>query len=64
MLLQAKNKKEVPSTSLLELCCHVDDFWRGFEPQWRQEQLARGQRLGELCPMEITTIVIQFHQSR
>jgi hypothetical protein len=54
--------------NILELFCRVDDLWQGFEPQWRQEQLASGQRQcqcqGQLCPSEVMTIVIRFHQSR
>jgi hypothetical protein len=54
--------------SLLELYCHVDDFGQSFEPAWRAEQLARGERQrerqGQLHPSEIMTLVIHFHQSR
>lgn len=54
--------------SLLELFCHVDDFWQSFEAEWGAEQLASGerqrQRPGQLYPSEIMTIVIHFHQSR
>jgi len=54
--------------SLLELFCHVDDFWQAFEPHWQRELLAGGQRqrqrAGNLCPSEVMTIVIHFHQSR
>ena len=54
--------------SLLELYCHVDDFWQTFEGQWRAEQLASGerqrQRASQLHPSEIMTLVIHFHQSR
>jgi hypothetical protein len=54
--------------SLLELYCHVDDFWQTFEGQWRPEQLDSGQsqrqRSSQLHPSEIMTIIIHFHQSR
>jgi hypothetical protein len=54
--------------SLLELYCHVDDFWQTFEGQWGAEQLASGQRqrqrANQLHPSEIMTIIIHFHQSR
>jgi hypothetical protein len=54
--------------SLLELYCHVDDFWQTFEPAWQAEQLASGerqrQRASQLHPSEIMTLVIHFHQSR
>jgi hypothetical protein len=53
---------------LLELFCAVDDFWQAFEPVWRQQQLASGERqrcrAGELCESELMTIVIHFHQAR
>ena len=51
-----------------ELFCSVDDFCRQFEPLWRQQQLAGGQRQrqrnGRLAISEIMTIVIAFHTSR
>src|SRR5690242_3224231 len=53
--------------SLLELFCAVDDFWLAFAPRWKALQLAtRRQRLraGQLCPSEIMTILIHFHQSQ
>ena len=52
--------------SLLELFCDVDDFWLGFEPQWRATQLKacnQRERAGQLCPSEVMTILIHFHQS-
>lgn len=53
--------------SLLELFCHVDDFWKSFAPTWRQRLLDSGQikrqRSGHLVESEIMTILIQFHQS-
>ena len=52
--------------SLLELFCDVDDFWLRFAPQWRTSQLAAGQqreRAGQLCPSEVMTMRIHFHQS-
>jgi hypothetical protein len=48
------------------LFCDVDDFWLGFEPQWKASRLAAGQqreRAGQLCPSEVMTILIHFHQS-
>jgi hypothetical protein len=54
--------------SLLELFCAVDDFWKEFEPIWRQQQLTSGerqrQRAGQLYESEMMTIVIHFHQAR
>jgi hypothetical protein len=52
--------------SLLELFCAVDDFWLDFEPQWKAHQVQTGQqreRTGHLCPSEVMTILIHFHQS-
>ena len=54
--------------SLLELFCHVDDFWQRFRPRWEREMLQRGfrqrRRLGQLSVSEVMTIMIHFHQSR
>jgi len=53
--------------SLLELFCHVDDFWLAFAPRWNQTLLHSGQikrqRSGQLAESEIMTILIHFHQS-
>jgi hypothetical protein len=52
--------------SLLELFCDVDDFMLSFAPQWKASRLAAGQqreRAGQLCPSEVMTILIHFHQS-
>lgn len=53
--------------SLLELFCAVDDFWLEFAPHWKASQLATGRqrlRAGQLCPSEIMTLLIHFHQSQ
>jgi len=54
--------------SLLELFCHVDDFWLSFAQQWEAERLQSGEkhrrRLGQLCESEIMTILIYFHSFR
>ena len=52
--------------SLLELFCAVDDFMLTFAPQWKTSQVAAGkqrERAGQLCPSEVMTILIHFHQS-
>jgi hypothetical protein len=53
--------------SVVELFCHVDDFWQQHGPIWRQPQLGHGtprrQRARSLCESEIMTILILFHQS-
>ena len=53
--------------SLLELFCHVDDFWKQFSPYWRahtlEQQGNRHVRTPQLSMSEIMTIMIYFHQS-
>lgn len=53
--------------SVLELFCHVDDFWKTFVPAWHQTLLQTGKikrcRAGQLTASEIMTILISFHQS-
>lgn len=52
--------------SVLELFCDVDDFMLSFVPQWKASHLAAGkqrERAGQLCPSEVMTILIHFHQS-
>jgi hypothetical protein len=52
--------------SLLELFCDVDDFMLSFAPHLKAIQLAAGkqrERAGQLCPSEVMTILIHFHQS-
>ena len=53
--------------SLLDLFCHVDDFWQGFQPIWERQQLESGirqrRRAARLCESEIMTILIRFQQS-
>jgi len=52
--------------SVLELFCDVDDFMLGFAPHLKAVQLAAGkqrERAGQLCPSEVMTILIHFHQS-
>src|ERR1700681_1932015 len=52
--------------SLLELFCDVDDFMLSFEPHWKASRLRADKqraRTGQLCPSEVMTILIHFHQS-
>lgn len=53
--------------SLLELYCHVDDFWKQFSPYWQAHTLERQSnrhvRTPRMSMSEIMTIVIHFHQS-
>lgn len=51
---------------LLELVCAVDDFMISFAPPLKAIPLAAGKqraRPGQLCPSEVMTILIHFHQS-
>lgn len=54
--------------NLLELYCAVDDFWKAYEPIWRQEQLAseegKRERRSAMSESEMMTVVIHFHQAR
>ena len=63
-----KTKKEVPAMSLLELFCHVDDFWKAFRPTFERSLLSEGirkrRRETTLSMSEVMTIVIWFHYSR
>ncbi len=52
--------------SILELFCDVDDFMLSFAAQCKATQLKVGkqrERAGHLCPSEVMTILIHFHQS-
>jgi Transposase DDE domain len=53
--------------SLDALFCHVDDFCKAFEAQWRKKLLNHGGikriRAKSLCLSEIMTILIAFHQN-
>lgn len=52
--------------SLREVFCDVDDFMLSFEPHWKASQVQAGKqraRAGQLCPSEVMTILIHFHQS-
>lgn len=53
--------------SLLELYCHVDDFWKIYEPIWKRKLLMDGQKRYRACQMsmsEMITLVVHFHQKR
>ena len=54
--------------SLLELFCHVDDFYKQFKPYWQSHTLTgqdnRHVRSPRMSMSEIMTIVIHFHQSQ
>lgn len=53
--------------SILDLFCHVDDFWQAFAPVWEQTLVESGaqqrHREGRLCPSEVMTLAVHFHQS-
>jgi hypothetical protein len=52
--------------SLEELFCHIDDFCRSFEPQWRRTLLGYGvkqrDRRQSMSLSEIMTILVSFHR--
>ena len=52
---------------LLDLFCNVDDFCQQFIPQWRQQQIACGDKKrykpSKLADSEVMTILIWFHRS-
>lgn len=54
--------------NLLELYCHVDDFYQQVAPEVEARRLSDGkpyrQRAGTLSVSEIMTILIHFHQSQ
>jgi hypothetical protein len=53
--------------SVLELFCHVDDFWHAFAPGFRayqvQARVIKRHRRRHLAESEVMTILIAFHQS-
>lgn len=52
--------------SVLELFCDVDDFMLNFARHYQASQLKASNqrdRAGHLCPSEVMTILIHFHQS-
>ena len=50
---------------LTELFCNIDDFWKSFEPLWKERQIAMGKQGGKrkasLSASEVMTIVVSFH---
>ncbi len=48
-----------------ELFCSIDDFWKNFEPQWKERLIAEGKsapkREPRLCLSEVMTLVVLFH---
>lgn len=67
MLFQHTNHtlEEAKMIDLLELFCSIDDFWKKFEPHWKERMINEGKgepkRLPGLCPSEIMTILVLFH---
>lgn len=53
--------------SLLELFCHVDDFWQAFAPTFYAHLIETGQRkrrrVSTLSMSEVMTLLIHFHHS-
>ena len=52
---------------IIKLFCSIDDFCKGFEPEWKNRLIKEGchkpKRAPGLCMSEIMTIVILFQQS-
>lgn len=52
---------------ILDLFCHVDDFWKDYQPEWEQWLMSDGRKrrhhANEMHPSEIMTLLIHFHQS-
>lgn len=52
---------------IIPLFCDIDDFCLGFEPLWKEHQLATGQpkrnRSSSLVLSEVITIMVLFHSS-
>ncbi|WP_371992967.1 hypothetical protein [Vibrio amylolyticus] len=50
---------------LVDLFCHVDDFYQAFLPQWKKLQIENSERKrnrkGRMPESEIMTIIIAFH---
>ena len=50
---------------ITELFCSIHDFWKNFEPLWRQTLIAQGKsppkRQAGLDVSEIMTIIVLFH---
>ena len=50
---------------LTELFCSIDDFWKNFEPQWKERLIAEGKthpkREPALCLSAVMTLVVLFH---
>ena len=56
---------------LIELFCHIDDFWKNFKPKWEQHQVINRSRKHwwstrdpALSSSEIMTICVYFHLSK
>ena len=48
-----------------ELLCSIDDFWKNFEPLWKEKMIAEGKkeskRQASLILSEVMTIITLFH---
>jgi hypothetical protein len=67
LFCKKQNKKGDTNMELVALFYLIDEFCKSFEPVWRAEQKASGERQRarswRLSLSEILTIVIHFHQS-
>ena len=52
---------------LIRLFCSIDDFWKNFEPLWKEHlldnQKREPRRLPGLSLSEVMSIVVLFHMS-
>jgi hypothetical protein len=57
----------LPTLNLTRLFCEVDDFCKGFIPEWEKTQLNEGckkrRRTRSLSPSEIITLIVFYHSS-
>jgi len=62
-----KFSTSLPILNLTRLFCELDDFYKGFIPEWEKTQLDEGYnkryRTRSLSPSEIITLIVFYHSS-
>jgi hypothetical protein len=58
------DKEGFHKMSLLELFCAVDDFWKEFEPKWRQQHMTPNPRNLHLFSMKVSFLNPLIQNSR
>lgn len=57
--------REAKMTDVTELFCSIHDFWKKFEPLWKEKMIngdKRGpKRVPGLCYSEVMTVIVLFH---